>query len=113
MLILYSSPLLPTSVAVTNPVNIYAYHSKNLLLSYGLAILFAVFANILGAFAYWTNGHSHAKTFSAILASTRDTGLTRLFRSEAEGRLPLHDEVRNAKLMFGRGPNGGLGFWRA
>ena len=102
-----------TNVNVTNPVNIYAYHSKNLFVSYGLAIFFAVFVNLLGAYAYWTNGHSHAKTFSAILASTRDRGLTKLFRSEAEGRLPLHDEVRNAKLMFGRLPNEGLGFWRA
>ena len=102
-----------TNVSVTNPANIYAYHSKNLFLAYGLAILSAIFVNIVGAFAYWTNGHSHAKTFSAILASTRDTGLTKLFRSEAEGKLPLHNEVRNAKLMFGRTINGGLGFWRA
>jgi hypothetical protein len=102
-----------TNVNVTNPVNIYAYHSTNLFISYGLAICFAVFVNLLGAYAYWTNGHSHAKTFSAILASTRDRGLTKLFRSEAEGRLPLHEDVRNAKLMFGRLSNGGLGFGRA
>jgi len=87
------SPSVPTDVLVTQSINIYAYHSRNLLFSYGLAIAFTVLANLLGAYAYWRNGHSHSKSFSAILASTRDPGLTKLFHAETMGRLPLHKKV--------------------
>jgi hypothetical protein len=106
------SPSVPTDVLVTQSINTYAYHSRNLLLSYGLAIAFAVLANLLGAYAYWQNGHSHNKSFSAILASTRDPGLTKLFHAETMGRLPLHKNVQEAKLTFGITPGGWLGFWR-
>jgi hypothetical protein len=82
-------------------VNNYAYHSRNLWLSYGLAMWFAFIANLLGAYAFWKNGVSHSKSFSAILTATRDKSLTSLFDNEIIGRLPLSQKVRHAKLRFG------------
>lgn len=112
------SPPVNMSVTRTDSVNIYAYHLKNLIFSYGLAIGLTLFANLLGAFAYWDNGVSHNKSFSAILAATRHRSLTDLFHYEIVGRLPLSDAVKNAFVKFGdigarRGSLGGkaaLGF---
>lgn len=58
------------------------------------------------------NGISHNKSFSAILASTRDAGLTGLFPTQIPGRLPLPQSVE-ARLRFGKLQNGGLGFQKA
>lgn len=60
-----------------------------------------------------SNGVSHNKSFSAILTSTRDMGLTDLFHEQRLGRLPLPDEIRHTQLRFGRMRRGGLGFSRA
>ena len=108
-----SSPSITRNVTVKASINTYDYHFQNLLLSYGLAIFFALLANILGALAYMTNGVSHNKSFSAILTSTRDAGLTELFHAQILGRLPLPQSVRRARLRFGNLPDGGLGFKRA
>jgi hypothetical protein len=108
-----SSPSITQNVTVKTSINTYDYHSQNLLLSYGLAIFFALLANILGALAYMTNGVSHNKSFSAILTSTRDAGLTELFHAQILGRLPLPQSVRRARLRFGGLQDGGLGFKRA
>lgn len=89
----------------TDSVNKYVYHSKNLLLSYGLAIGLALLANLLGAYAYLSNGVSHNRRFSAILAATRHESLTKLFHNQIVGSLPLSDKVKNTFLKFG--PIGG------
>jgi hypothetical protein len=82
-------------------VNKYVYHSKNLFISYGLAIGLTFLANILGAFAYLDNGCSHNKTFSAILAATRHETLTKLFHNQVVGSLPLSNKVKSTFLKFG------------
>jgi hypothetical protein len=110
---IYSRPLILANITLTTSINTYAYHSKNLLISYALAISFALFSITLGAIAYRSNGVSHNKTFSAILTSTRDMGLTDLFHEQRLGRLPLPDEIKNTKLKFGKTRGGGLGFSRA
>lgn len=84
-------------------------------------MVLTLLANLLGAFAYWDNGVSHSKAFSAILAATRHDSLTELFNYEIVGRLPLSEKVRGALVRFGstgarRGSLGGkaaLGFMRA
>jgi hypothetical protein len=108
-----SSPSVTQNVTVKASVNTYNYHSENLLLSYGLAIFFALLSNTLGALAYRTNGVSHNKSFSAILTSTRDAGLMELFHAQTLGRLPLPQSVRRARLRFGGLRDGGLGFMKA
>jgi hypothetical protein len=92
-------------------VNTYAYHTRNLFLSYGLAISLALLANLLAAYAYRENRVSYNKTFSAILAATRDISLTELFHYEVVGRLPLSKRVRKTLLSFGNvgGRRGSLG----
>jgi hypothetical protein len=107
------SPSITQNVTVKASINTYNYRSENLLLSYGLAIFFALLSNILGALAYKANGVSHNKSFSAILTSTRDIGLMDLFHKQVLGRLPLPQSVRRAKLRFGDMGDGGLGFKRA
>ncbi|KAG0646652.1 hypothetical protein D0Z07_7475 [Hyphodiscus hymeniophilus] len=107
------SPSILTNVTSQQAINSYAYHSKNLLVSYGVAIFFALIGNVLGACAYRSNGVSHNKSFSAILTSTRDMGLTDLFHEQRLGRMPLPEEIQKTKLRFGRMKGGGLGFSRA
>lgn len=55
----------------------------------------------MGVYSFYSNGCSHNKTFSAILAATRDEGLAGLFEKERMGRLPLSDDVRRTELRFG------------
>jgi hypothetical protein len=109
---MYLRPSIPTNVTLTKLINTYAYHSKNLLVSYGVAIAFALFSITLGAIAYNSNGVSHNKSFSAILTSTRDMTLTDLFHEQRLGRLPLPDEIKETGLTFGKTRGGGLGFSR-
>jgi hypothetical protein len=96
-----SRPPINMTVTRTDSVNVYAYHSKNLFLSYGLAIGLTLLANLLGAFAYYKNEVSHNKSFSAILAATRDDSLTELFHYEIVGRLPLSRKVQRTLVQFG------------
>lgn len=95
------SPAIEAQVQITEATNKYAYHAPSLLLSYGLATLATLLSTLLGAYAYYHNGVSHNKTFSAILTATRDKSLTKLFDHEIIGRLPLSRKVRGAMLRFG------------
>jgi hypothetical protein len=93
-------------------VNIYTYHSTNLWLAYGLAITFALLANILGGLAYYHNGVSCDRSFSSILSSTRDSNIAKIFHHQVLGKLPLPKHIRRAMLRFGKMKEGegGLGF---
>src|SRR6202000_3436386 len=79
---IFFRPSIATNVTTKSSINSYAYHSKNLLISYGTAVCFALRGTILGGFAYRSTGVSHNKSFSAILTSTRDMGLTDLFHEQ-------------------------------
>jgi len=96
------SPYINTSVTTTNLVNLYAYNEQNLLLAYGLAIFFALLANILGAFAYKINGVSYDRAFSSFLSATRDPALKKLFNQQTLGKLPVPRNVRRTLLVFGK-----------
>lgn len=107
-----TSPSVNTTVNTTTSVNLYAYHSHNLWIAYGLAIFFALFANVLGGLAYYHNGVCYDMSFSSILSSTRDSGIAKLFHHQVLGKLPLPRNIRRAHLRFGRMKEGegGLGF---
>ncbi|THV45419.1 hypothetical protein BGAL_0491g00010 [Botrytis galanthina] len=102
------SPSVNTSVLSTTSINIYAYHSSTLLLSYGIAIFVALVANSLGAYAYHINGRSHNKSFSAILAATRDSEFGRLLPGGVRGKIPLPDWVLETQLRFVDVDGGGV-----
>ncbi|KUJ17415.1 uncharacterized protein LY89DRAFT_733266 [Mollisia scopiformis] len=104
------SPPAQTNITHTTQINLYAYHSRNLLFAYSFAITFALLAILIGAYSYYQNGYSHSKNFSAILAATRDQDLAELFFADIMGRLPLHADVERAQLRFGSMVGGGLGF---
>jgi hypothetical protein len=91
-----------TSITTQSNITIYTYHAHNLLLSYSLAILFTLISCLLGAYACYENGHSHSRSFSAILASTGAAELMERFYEELIGRLPLHDNFRRSRLGFER-----------
>lgn len=79
-------------------------------MSYGLALAFALLANILGGAAFWINGVAHDRSFSAYLSATRDPALHRIFNPERLGKLPLPDDVAKTALKFVEmGEEGGLG----
>ncbi|TGO86393.1 hypothetical protein BPOR_0307g00020 [Botrytis porri] len=102
------SPSTNTSVLSTTSINIYAYHSSTLLLSYGIAIFVALIANSLGAYAYHINGRSHNKSFSAILAATRDSEFGRLLPGGVRGKIPLPEWVLETQLRFVDVDGGGV-----
>lgn len=90
-----------TNVTTTVPINMYAYHPKNLYLAYGFALVFALLANALGAFAYVSNGVSYDSLFSTILRTTRNPDLTLLIGGSGAGALPLGRKMSDALLRLG------------
>ena len=97
--------------ATTNaPTNVFTYHRRNLFLAYGIALFFAFIANLLGGFAYFSNGESHDNTFSAIFCSTRDIHIANLNVHERSGALPLKPEVAKMQIIYGKGYDGAWGF---
>jgi hypothetical protein len=99
--------------------NVYQYNSRNLILSYSIAVGVTLFSIIIGAYATITNGVSHSSSFSAMIATTRNPQLDRLVEGSSLGALLLEKEMRRTKLKFGElmgdgrekgGVNGHVGF---
>jgi hypothetical protein len=102
-------PLVETNITTKSIVNFYYYNLRDLWISYGLALGFAFLANILGVAAFWVNNASHDRSFSALLSSTRDAALAKIFNLERLGKLPLPDHVSKRLLRFEEMGEGGLG----
>jgi hypothetical protein len=103
-------PPIETNVTTKAIVNFYSYSSGDLILAYSLAIAFALLANILGGVAFYANGVSHDRSFSAFLSSTRDPALAGIFTSPRLGKLPLPEDVAATPLRFEKmDGEGGLG----
>lgn len=103
-------PFVETNITTKSIVNFYYYNWRDLWISYGLALAFALLANILGGVAFWINGVAHDRSFSALLSSTRDPKLARIFNPETLGKLPLQGIVAKTPLKFEvMGKEGGLG----
>jgi hypothetical protein len=89
------------NITTSNTVNVYQYHPLYLLLSYGIGLLFASFAAVVGLYSLYINGTSHATSFSAIMATTRNSDLDSLTRGSSLGAEPLNTRIGKAKLRFG------------
>lgn len=93
--------------------NVYAYHATNLWIAYGLAILFAILVNILGAYAYMVNSVAHDINFSSLVSAATHSSIIRLFKHEkpeTRGKLPLPKEIADVEIKFRPLDEGGLGF---
>jgi hypothetical protein len=55
----------------------------------------------IGLFATISNGVTHSESFSAMIATTRNTKLDRLVERSFFGALPLGQMARKQKLRFG------------
>lgn len=101
---LISHPLLSvpelTNVTTTSPANIYVYQPKRVFIAYGIAIFFALVANVLGIWAYFSNGVSHDNSFWSIVTTTRDIHLSKLNEHERLGALPRQRNVGKTKIVF-------------
>lgn len=97
-----SSPYITRNVTTKISVNLYGYHSRNLLLSYGLAIFFSLMANILGVLAFCSNGKSYDKSVAAIISATRHWGLADLFHKHVPGTVLSSGYISSTKLKFGK-----------
>ncbi len=94
------SPLEPMNVTTTTPINIYIYEPRNVLIAYGIAVIFALLANILGIAAYLANGVSHDNNWSSMLCTTRDLHVSKLNAHERLGALPLEKRIGETKVRF-------------
>lgn len=57
---------------------VYTYHSKNILISYGCAIIATLGVVILGLVIFSMNGISHNTSFSAVITTTHNLDLDAL-----------------------------------
>ena len=81
--------------------NIFHYKSRNLVISYSLAIAATIFCVVIGLAATVSNGVSHSSSFSTLLATAQNPRLRGLFEGSSLGALPLDREIRKVKLRFG------------
>jgi hypothetical protein len=104
------SPAINSTVTVTNVVNLYAYRTTTLLLSYGMTLLVAVIANVLGSIAFLRNGYSYDRGFSSIVSATNNTTLLEDPHHHRRGSWPLPLDAKKMPVSFGDLPGGGVGF---
>ncbi|KAL8679784.1 MAG: hypothetical protein Q9186_003949 [Xanthomendoza sp. 1 TL-2023] len=90
-----------TNVTTWSTYNIYRYASRNLFLSYGIAILTTLFGVAVGLRALWLNGVAHSTNFAAIVATTRDPLLATVTEGASMGVEPLPKKMLQTKLQFG------------
>ena len=94
------------NVTNSKPVNVYRYRPNNVFITYGIALSFTFLANLVGAYAYYSNGESHENSYSAILCTTREIHLANLNLHERRWVLA---NLRLA-LMPASGTNGSWSF---
>lgn len=71
-------------------------------MAYGIALLFTLSANILGAMAYLSNGVSHNNSFSSIVRATRNPELLGIQdrRAQVSGAMPLDKQTGKTVLRL-------------
>jgi hypothetical protein len=96
--------------------NTYAYNSRNLLISYGLAVGFALIAGIAGCVSIISNGASYSNKFSTVLRTTRGQELEELVvHNDRTGVDPLPKHLEKPRVDFRRGqlePERDVDAWR-
>ena len=71
-------------------VNVYVYAPRLLYISWGIAILYALFAVAVGFLSLIKNGYSYSNNFSTVLRTTRHVELDTLLVPDAKtGADPL------------------------
>ncbi|MCJ1468134.1 hypothetical protein MMC07_006762 [Pseudocyphellaria aurata] len=97
----YGETFTSANVTHSEPRNEYSYEYHNLVLAYGLAILFTLLSVILGWSAVVSNGMSYDFTVSSIIGTSQNPDLADLFRQQTPGTQPLDRQIRKTKLRFG------------
>ncbi|KAH7076758.1 hypothetical protein BKA63DRAFT_565135 [Paraphoma chrysanthemicola] len=90
-----------TTVTQSLSYTVYEYHPRNLLMTYGIAILFSAFGVALGLRAVWLNGTCHDTSFSSIMCTTRNHYLDDITLGYSLGAAPTPHAVSKVKLRFG------------
>lgn len=80
---------------------IYTYNACNLVLSYAIGGFLSLLAICLGCHVIVTNKMTHSKDFSALVATTRNPTLDRMFMAQGPGAVPLPKDLLREKLRFG------------
>jgi hypothetical protein len=96
----------PESIKVEYKItqNTYAYDSRNLLISYGLAVGFALVASIVGCASIYFNGASYSNRFSTVLRTTRGHELEELVvHNDRTGVDPLPKHLEKSRIDLRRG----------
>lgn len=70
------------------------------MIAYGLAILLAFIANILGAFAFLDNKASHSRVFSAKILTHKGDELQATINEEEVLKAPLSSKIKAMKVRF-------------
>lgn len=79
--------------------SVYKYDSKNLMISYNIALFCSLLCTAVGFDALQYNGVAHSTAFSAIVATTRNHELDAVSRGHSLGALPL--EHTSMRVKFG------------
>jgi hypothetical protein len=95
------------AVAYNITQNTYIYDSKNLFISYGLALGFALIAGIAGCASILSNGASYSNRFSTVLRTTRGQELEELIaHNDRTGVDPLPKHLEKSRIDLRRGQIG-------
>ena len=81
--------------------NIYEYDRQNLVISYGIALLFTILSLCIGFWSLQYNGVAHSNSFSACLATTGNPDLHNIIQGNSLGALPLDKDTLGKKVRFG------------
>jgi hypothetical protein len=103
-----SSPSVMSTVNVTNSVEVYAYHSSTLLITYGVSVAAALLANIMGLAAFHYNEIVMDRSFSSIASATQHTSLVPEEHHEPRGSV-IQRLVGERKVLFKKLDSGGYG----
>lgn len=97
------SPIIQVPTIHTQSIITYDYSARTLVLVYGLAVFFALVANLAGLYAMHINGASHARTFSARFILLRGAKLMESIEHTLGMRglhMPLAKEILRMKIRF-------------
>ncbi|KAF2746517.1 hypothetical protein M011DRAFT_487283 [Sporormia fimetaria CBS 119925] len=89
------------NVTQIQPITIYEYQPRNLIMTYAIAIAVSAACVILGLRALWLNGVSHDNSFSSIVATTRSSLLDHITLGHSLGATPVPRPIAETKLRFG------------
>jgi hypothetical protein len=88
-----------TIASSQSTINVYSYHARILWIGYGTCIGATLVAMMIGMLAVRSNGGSGDRSFSLLVATTRNPALDDIF--SANGTCTMREGgLKNTKLMF-------------